>query len=129
MRRLVIAAFLALVNAAGAGSPAEQAFTLGMQCVQSKQWDRALDYLEQSLAADADNIRYGSEYRQALLRYAQAIHPKDGQVQDFDRSLHFFERLVAENPKAPNAYLNYGFAYVDKIPAAGAITQVILANT
>jgi tetratricopeptide (TPR) repeat protein len=27
-----------------------------------------------------------------------------------------------------NAYLNYGFAYVDKIPVAGAITQVILAN-
>src|SRR5258708_30955001 len=30
---------------------------------------------------------------------------------------------------ASPAYLNYGFAYVDKIPAAGSITQVIMANT
>ena len=30
------------------------------------------------------------------------------------------------SPNAANAYLNYGFAYVNKIPAAGAITQVIL---
>jgi tetratricopeptide (TPR) repeat protein len=36
---------------------------------------------------------------------------------------------VAEHPDSANAYLNYGFAYVDKIPASGAITQVILANT
>jgi len=35
---------------------------------------------------------------------------------------------VTANPAAANAHLNYGFAYVDKIPAAGAITQVILAN-
>ena len=40
-----------------------------------------------------------------------------------------FEKLVADNPSSSNAYLNYGFAYVDKIPAAGSITQVILANT
>ena len=31
-------------------------------------------------------------------------------------------------PTSSNAHLNYGFAYVDKIPAAGSITQVILAN-
>ena len=31
--------------------------------------------------------------------------------------------------KSANANLNFGFAYVDKIPASGTITQVILANT
>jgi hypothetical protein len=36
--------------------------------------------------------------------------------------------MVAAHPEAANAHLNYGFAYVDNIPAAGAITQVILAN-
>ena len=41
----------------------------------------------------------------------------------------WLEKLVAENPEASNAWLNYGFAYVDKIPVEGAITQVILANT
>lgn len=77
-----------------------------------------LSKLEAALAADPDNIRYGSEYRQAVI-----------QAKEYDRSLKFFEKLVADHPNSANAYLNYGFAYVDKIPAAGSITQVILANT
>jgi len=74
--------------------------------------------LEAALSADPDSIRCGSEYRQAVI-----------QAKEYDRSLKFFEKLVAAHPTASNAYLNYGFAYVDKIPAAGSITQVILANT
>ena len=77
-----------------------------------------LSKMEAALASDANNIRLGSEYRQAVIK-----------ANGYDRSLKFFEKLVADNPKAGNAYLNYGFAYVDKIPAAGSITQVILANT
>src|SRR5439155_23527628 len=77
-----------------------------------------LSKLEAALAADPDSIRCGSEYRQAVI-----------QAKEYDRSLKFFEKLVADHPKAANAYLNYGFAYVDKIPPAGSITQVILANT
>jgi tetratricopeptide (TPR) repeat protein len=73
---------------------------------------------EAALAADPDSVKCGSEYRQAVI-----------QAKEYDRSLKFFEKLVADHPKAANAYLNYGFAYVDKIPAAGSITQVILANT
>src|ERR1700681_4359 len=77
-----------------------------------------LSKLEGALSADPDNLRCGSEYRQAVI-----------QTKEYDRSLKFFEKLVADHPKAGNAYLNYGFAYVDKIPVAGSITQVILANT
>jgi len=77
-----------------------------------------LSKLEAALASDPDNLRYGSEYRQAVI-----------QAKEYDRSLKFFEKLVAGHPTAANAYLNYGFAYVDKIPASGSITQVILANT
>ena len=36
--------------------------------------------------------------------------------------------MTVEHPTSANLYLNYGFAYVDKIPIAGSITQVILAN-
>jgi tetratricopeptide (TPR) repeat protein len=50
-------------------------------------------------------------------------------AKEHDRCIKFFEKLVADHPKSSNAYLNYGFAYVDKIPVAGTITQVILANT
>src|SRR5712692_10396586 len=76
-----------------------------------------LSKFEAALASDPDNLRHGSEYRQAVI-----------QAKEYDRSLKFFEKLVADHPKSGNAHLNYGFAYVDKIPAAGSITQVILAN-
>src|SRR5437763_12808520 len=128
MRLRVITLALALASARAAGS-SEQAFDLGMKAVAIGEWDNALGLLENALTGDPDNLRYASEYRQAILRRAQSLHPKEGQPLDFDRCLNFFEQLVAKNPNAGNAFLNYGFAYVDKMPAAGAITQVMLANT
>lgn len=77
-----------------------------------------LEQFESALQKSPNDIRAGSEYRQAVIS-----------AKAYDRCIAFFEKLVASNPKASNAYLNYGFAYVDKIPDAGSITQVILANT
>ena len=77
-----------------------------------------LEKYESALRSNPDDIRAGSEYRQLVIKSKQ-----------YDRCIAFFEKLVADNPKASNAFLNYGFAYVDKIPDAGSITQVILANT
>jgi tetratricopeptide (TPR) repeat protein len=77
----------------------------------------ALAKLEQALSANPDDLRAGNDYRMAILKAGQ-----------YDRGLDFFKQLVASHPSASNAHLNYGFQYVDKIPAAGAITQVILAN-
>jgi tetratricopeptide (TPR) repeat protein len=77
-----------------------------------------LSQLESALSADPDSIRLGSEYRQAVI-----------EAKEYERCIKFFEKLVADHPKSSNAYLNFGFAYVDKIPASGSITQVILANT
>lgn len=73
--------------------------------------------LEQALSAKPDDLRAGNDYRMALIKAGQ-----------YDRGLDFFKQLVAAHPSASNAHLNYGFQYVDKIPAAGSITQVILAN-
>lgn len=69
------------------------------------------------MAADPENLRAASEYRMAVIKAGE-----------YDRALEFFEKLVTAHPKAANAWLNFGYAYVDKIPAAGSITQVILAN-
>jgi tetratricopeptide (TPR) repeat protein len=77
----------------------------------------ALAKLEQALSAQPDNLKAGNDYRLAILKAGK-----------YDRGLAFFEKLVASNPTSSNARLNYGFQYVDKIPAAGSITQVILAN-
>ena len=72
---------------------------------------------EQALSANPDDLRAGNDYRVAVIKTGQ-----------YDRGLDFFKQLVTQHPNAANAHLNYGFQYVDKIPAAGSITQVILAN-
>ena len=73
--------------------------------------------LEAALSANPDSLERANEYRQEIISAG-----------DYERSLRFFDRLVNEHPGSANAHLNYGLAYVDKIPAAGSITQVILAN-
>jgi len=108
MRRLAVAAALILV--AQAARPAVDA-------AQSNPADEKLAPLEQALLAAPDDLKAGNDYRMAVIQTGQ-----------YDRALGLFQKLVAANPAAANAHLNYGFAYVDKIPAAGAITQVILAN-
>lgn len=88
-----------------------------VKAISAKDYSSALRYLESAIKSDPENVRYASEYRQAAIRN-----------KDFDRSLHFFEQLASEHPNSANVHLNFGFAYVDKIPIAGSITQVILAN-
>jgi predicted Zn-dependent protease len=107
--------FLAFATHARAGSPA---FGQALAAVQAGNDKAALDYFEQALREEPGSLRYASEYRQAVIR-----------AETYDRCIAFFEKLTAEHPNNANAWLNYGFAYVDKIPSAGSITQVILANT
>jgi tetratricopeptide (TPR) repeat protein len=76
-----------------------------------------LQRLEAALAAAPDDLKSANEYRKAVIRTGE-----------YDRSIAFFEKLTADHPQAAYAWLNFGYAYVDKIPAAGSITQVILAN-
>ncbi|HKI02078.1 MAG TPA: tetratricopeptide repeat protein [Thermoanaerobaculia bacterium] len=77
----------------------------------------ALSQLEAAVAANPDELKSANEYRKAVIRTGE-----------YDRSIAFFEKLTADHPQAAYAWLNFGYAYVDKIPAAGSITQVILAN-
>jgi tetratricopeptide (TPR) repeat protein len=81
----------------------------------------ALDKFEAVLKIEPNNLKYGNDYRQVVI--------KINKVEMYNRCIAFFENLTAENPKAPNAWMNYGYAFVDKIPVEGAITQVLLANT
>jgi tetratricopeptide (TPR) repeat protein len=110
--------WVVLFSVGAARADAEEHFTSGMKALAARNYTTALSELEAALMAEPDSIRYGSEYRQAVI-----------EAKEYDRCIKFFEKLVGGNPKAPNAFLNYGFAYVDKIPASGSITQVILANT
>jgi tetratricopeptide (TPR) repeat protein len=107
---------------------ADEAFDKAEQALAAKDYPAAVALLEKAVQSDPDSLRDSSEYRQAVLRQTVAAHPKEGSTADFDKEIAFFQKVTADHPTSANAFLNYGFAYVDKIPAAGSITQVILAN-
>jgi tetratricopeptide (TPR) repeat protein len=123
--KTALIAALALANSVMA---ANEAFDKGMKALQAGDFATSLSYLETALSQDPDNLQFGSEYRLAIIKQAKQLHPKEGQPADYDRCLRFFERITTDHPAAANAWLNYGFAVVDKIPSAGSISQVILAN-
>jgi tetratricopeptide (TPR) repeat protein len=130
MRRIFLAAGFAALPFAVSLFGADEVFDKAEQALGSKDYSSAVSLLEKAVQSDPDSLRNASEYRQAVLRQTLAAHPKtEGAVADFDREIAFFEKLVADHPASSNAYLNHGFAYVDKIAAAGSITQVIMANT
>jgi tetratricopeptide (TPR) repeat protein len=116
---LGVLSFAAATYTLSAASPtADAEFRKAMAALQLNDYGTGLQQLELAIIEDPDNLRYASEYRQAIIRH-----------KEFDRSIEFFEKLLADHPASANLHLNYGFAYVDKIPIAGSITQVILANT
>lgn len=92
-------------------------FDAAMQAAAARNYPAALDKFEAALRQEPNNLRFGNEYRQTAIA-----------ARAYDRCILFFEKLVTDHPKAPNAWMNYGYAYVDKIPVEGAITQVLLAN-
>jgi tetratricopeptide (TPR) repeat protein len=120
LRSLSSAALVLFAWAAAGGAPGspEGSYQAAMKARAAGDLAQALANFEAALTLDPDNLRYGSEYRQAVI-----------EAKEYDRSLKFFEKVVADHPAAVNAFLNCGFAYVDKIPTAGSITQVILANS
>lgn len=111
----IIAAFLLLTPLA---TGAEELFQDAVRAVEQRDFNRALDKFEAALRENPDSLKYASEYRQAVI-----------QAEAYDRCLAFFEELTQSHPESAVAALNYGFAYVDKIPVSGSITQVIHANT
>lgn len=118
--------FLLVFSGAGAafGTDAPSLYEEGLAAVAAEDYEAAFDKLEAAVAAEPNNLRYGTAYRQAVIAAAG-----DEKKELYDRCIEFFKKLVEAHPDAPNAFLNLGFAYVDKIPAEGAITQVILANS
>ena len=104
-------------------APAEEAetqFQQALQAVQAEDYQTALERFEAALKADPDSLRYGNAYRLTVV--------KINQLKTYERCVAFFKQQVTDHPNIANAWMNLGYAFVDKIPAEGAITQVLLAN-
>ncbi len=110
--------FLLGLSATGISASPDADFQAAIKARDAGDLPSALTSFEAALAQDPGSLRYASEYRQTVI-----------QANEYDRCLKFFEQLAAGPAATANTYLNFGFAYVDKIPTAGSITQVILANT
>lgn len=112
-----VGVFLTICTFSAGTTTADSDYQQGVKALSSHDYPTAMRYFERAVSSEPDNVCFASEYRQAAIR-----------SKEFDHSLHFFEGLAAAHPRSANVRLNFGFAYVDKIPAAGSITQVILAN-
>jgi tetratricopeptide (TPR) repeat protein len=99
---------------AAAGAPAPDASVAPTPAIPNSP---ELDALEALTAAAPDDLRPANAYRQAVIRLGA-----------YDRALAFFAQLTADHPQSANAWLGHGYAYVDKIPVAGSIGRVLLAN-
>jgi len=93
------------------------AFDDAMKAVSAHNDAAALPLFEKALNEDPDSLPFSNEYRKAVIR-----------TKEYDRAIDFYGKLTTSHPQAAFAWLNYGYTYVDKIPDAGSITQVILAN-
>ena len=122
---LLLTSLLIMLPAAAWGQ--SPTFVAAMKAVEAKDFPNAYGLMEKAIEADPENMRYASEYRMAMLTQAKSIDKRrapEGKPADYDRELKFFEKLATSNPKSSNAFLQWGFAIVDQMPAAGAITKV-----
>lgn len=116
-RSLLFAIVAVLFPVLFSAASADQEYQAAVKALAANDYSSAVQHFEQAVSDDPDNTRYASEYRQAIIR-----------GKEFDRSLQFFQKEIIQHPRSANLHLNFGFAYVDKIPVAGSITQVVLAN-
>jgi tetratricopeptide (TPR) repeat protein len=121
---LALSVVMSVPSLASAAADAQALHKQGLASLAARDWKVAVDTLEAATAAAPDDIVIGTDYRQAVIGAAAAAKVLD----PYNRCVAFFEKLVVDHPQSANAFLNLGFANVDKIPAEGAITQVLLAN-
>ncbi len=110
------------LSAAAVSHAGEEQLRQAERALEAGDFSAAMDGFEKALAVDPNSLRGGNGYRLAVI----GASTQDKTVHD--RCIEFFQGLVKKNPQSANAFLNFGFAYVDKIPAAGSISQVLLAR-
>lgn len=73
--------------------------------------------LERELRDSPHSLKLASEYRLLVI-----------ELKAYDRSAKFLEELARSHPQMSNAWINAAFALIDRIPEAGAISQLKLGR-
>ncbi len=100
--------------------PPEQHFEQAMASLGRGDFETAEDHFQRSIVGAPDRLRWGAEYRQAVIA--------QDSKKAYGPSLDFWQAMAEAFPGSSSVQLNWGYALVDKIPVEGAITAVILAN-
>ena len=102
MRHLTTTAALTLCGVLALGAPAgaNDFYARGMQKAAAKDWPSALDLFEQAVAAEPNNLRYGTDYRQAVIESGE-----------YDLSLRHYRKAAEIDPKFPEAYFGIGLLF------------------
>jgi tetratricopeptide (TPR) repeat protein len=80
--------------------------------------DRMLAEMESHLGESLEGFKLASDYRGRCVDYGQ-----------HDRSIAFFEKLVAARPESARARIELACAYVDKIPTCGGMAAIVSKGT
>ena len=76
-----------------------------------------LSSLEQSIAADPENLTLAADYRQLTMGAGL-----------YDRAIDFLKTLAKRKGSGPNVKISLALAYVDKAPPAGDIRRLYLGR-
>lgn len=90
---------------------------LATQHFQRGENDAAFALLEKSIQQAPGDLQLGNFYRQHIVKNKQE-----------DRAITFFKKLVEGGQVADEAYYNYAFAYIDKIPRVGPMGAGFLSK-
>ena len=76
-----------------------------------------LQPLEQSIAAEPENLKLAADYRQLTMGAGL-----------YDRAIDLFKKLAKQKGSGPNVQISLALAYVDKVPPAGDIRRLYLGR-
>lgn len=113
----VVTIGIALIVASCATTREPTAMQLAEQRFQRGENEEGLALLEERLQQDQKSLELGNFYRRHIVRLNQE-----------DRAISFFKKLTQDGKSPAEAYYNFAFAYIDKIPRVGPMGAGFLSK-
>lgn len=108
---------IALIVASCATTREPTVMELAEHHFQRGDSEAGLTLLEERMQQEQANLELGNFYRRHIVRLNQE-----------DRAISFFKKLTQDGKSPPEAYYNFAFAYIDKIPRVGPMGAGFLSK-